>query len=144
VQEALRRSGAHPTGFSQGDIYLVPNLLLRMERDMHHHRAPAEKLRPIVVMDSDPRCRDTRILTVLVIPLTTRTTDRAPTTHLLPSGTDGLDADSLALAHLIQPLDRDDLLREGTLIGRLTDEQCATLLAKVALAVGIVDLAEDQ
>ncbi len=139
MQEALRRSGAHPTGFSQGDVFLVPNAMLRLELDMHRHQPPAAKHRPVVVMDSDPRCRDSRILTALVVPLTRRIADRAPTTYLLPAGSAGLDADSLALVHLLQPLHRGELLREGTRIGRVTEQQCVALLAKLALAVGMVE-----
>ena len=95
-------------------------------------------------MDSDERCRDGRILSVLVVPLSSRTLNRAPTTHVLPAATNGLQVETLALVHLIQPIDRQELAREGVRLGRIDDDQVSILIVKLAWAVGMPGIGPGQ
>ncbi len=74
---------------------------------------------------------------LLVVPCTaTRVEERARHSNniLLSAGAGGLREDSVAQVHLIQPVDRDWLLRR---LGRLDDERLSTILQALAWAVDL-------
>jgi len=137
LRRALLEAGAHPTGFTRGDIWQVPNEAVRLDVDMHRGDEPAEKARLVVIVDRNELCRDEGALTSLIVPLTSDLTKKRATSVVLPASTPGLVEDSLAQVHLVQPVARK-YFRDGELLGRLHPEQIADILIMLAWAVGIV------
>jgi len=78
---------------------------------------------------------------VLVVPCTSsRVEERAayPNNVLLPTGVGGLKRDTVAQAHLVQPIETS-LLRER--LGRLNDEQLAEVLLALAWVIDLFERA---
>lgn len=131
LSHALMDSGAHPTGIGQGTILELPNAQLRMELDMMQGRPACDKRRLVIAAESDAHCRDKGAGTLLVIPITSGISVKRSTAMPLPASTPGLDEDSLALVHIVQPVPRS-VCRPEYVVGSLRAEQVDELRARLA------------
>lgn len=89
--------------------------------------------RPVTIIQHDQITRGSR--TVLAIPLTTNL-DRnvLPSAVLVPKGTGGLSADSVALCHQMKALDKQRLSRRQ---GKLGDHLLNEIEARLLYTLGI-------
>ena len=138
-RQALRNSGAHPTGLAQGQVWRIDNQAVRLDIDMHRSRQPTAKQRWVVIVDSNDRCRDTTLLTALIVPLTASVDLKYPTSlPLSASKAPFLQRDSVALTHLVQPVARR-YLSGDRYMGQLDDDDIADLLTMLARTLGIIE-----
>lgn len=93
------------------------------------------KLRPAIIVGRDELIRGRLFL---VVPTTSRHLDRrAQSNHVyLSAGVGGLSVDSLAQAHLVQPVDKTYLMRKR---GVLPDEVLAEVLRAIMWSIDYFD-----
>jgi mRNA-degrading endonuclease toxin of MazEF toxin-antitoxin module len=91
--------------------------------------------RPVIVVSAEPRNRNERADTVLVVPLSTSVHKLAPTHVLLHSGETGLPADSAARADSVTTVRKADLLEPRTGLRRLSNTRICQLAEATRMAM---------
>jgi mRNA-degrading endonuclease toxin of MazEF toxin-antitoxin module len=89
----------------------------------------------VVVVSAEPRNRNERADTVLVVPLSTSIHKLAPTHLLLSSGETGLPADSAARAENITTVRKVELMAPRLGLRRLSHSRICQLAAATRLAM---------
>lgn len=89
--------------------------------------------RPVVVVQGD-RINDSRIATVICVPLTGNLAWAvAPTCFKIAAAGTGLDRDSVAQTTLIVAIDKDRLVER---MGKISDKQLQAMFARLDIALG--------
>ena len=96
---------------------------------------PGKGVRPVIVVSAEPRNRNERADTVLVVPLSTSVHKLAPTHVLLSSGETGLPADSAARADSVTTVRKVDLIEPRTGLRRLSHSRICQLADAVRIAL---------
>ena len=97
---------------------------------------PAGKgARPVVVVSAEPRNRNERAETVLIVPLSTAVHKLAPSHVFLPSGETGLPADSAARAEGVTTVRKAELREPRIGLRRLSNTRICQLAEATRLAM---------
>jgi mRNA-degrading endonuclease toxin of MazEF toxin-antitoxin module len=91
--------------------------------------------RPVVIVSRDELGRGTIVLAVPVTSARVNERRRYPNYVFLPAGASGLRVDSVAAAHLVQPV-RSDAIKERW--GQLSAQQLEVLRVAVGWSIGLV------
>ena len=100
------------------------------------HSAPGGKgARPVVVVSADPRNRNERADTVLVVPLSTSVHKLAPAHVFLPAGETGLPTDSAARADSVTTVRKAELLEPRSGLRCLSNSRICQFAEATRLAM---------
>ena len=138
MSEALADGGLTPHDFHPGEVWLYPSQGLFLSADKLTRRGSEAKLRPVIIVENETHCTDPTYTSLLVVPATHRIDHANDSSLYLAAGSGNLQVDSLALADLLQPVLKRDLVRR---LGQLSESDVVRLLALIArtLAMGMVE-----
>lgn len=111
MEEALvaaqRRVGA-----VAGDLWWIPDELIEFG-DFDRSARTRHQMRPCIVMQGDDHAQNASCPTILVVPLSSNTLSQRPWEDSLFVSETPLDNPSIIKVHLVQPVNREDLMQRG-------------------------------
>jgi len=120
-----------------GDLWWVPDDLIEFG-DFDRSVRTRHQMRPCIVMQSDDAAQNSTCPTVLVIPCSSNTTSQRPWEDSLVLAETPLEDPSIIKIHLMQPVNREDLIQRGRRVGPIDQNALGRLRVHLLWNLGLV------
>lgn len=136
MHQAFQKAGGRLHAFA-GDIWVVPDRLLTFA-DPDPSMRTRHDTRYALVLQGDDVASNHRCPTILVALMTSNITSKQVWEDRLETAENGLSRPSLVKLHLLQPIPRMILLREGQYVHNLPPASLQRIQAHLIANLGIV------
>lgn len=124
-------------GVYAGDVWLVPDLRLTFA-DYDERRRTRHERRYVLVAQGDDEGENRFCPSILVFPLSSRVDTKRSWEDVLKEHETPLTRPSIVKLHLLQPIPRNALLRDGRHVGAVPDQTFERLIVHFLYNLGIV------